>query len=292
MSAVQCSADFSLLVGVCFEILRSSTVTHNDEAPSELAQAMMDYLDCPCTFFGPASDDSRLMKAWQETCKRGAVEGFVPVIVTVDDTLFEMMLLNTDADKDVPDNSNNLSFNSDMVRQYRQRMLDGSLPDGRQVLNDMIDTRRSEADDDEINWENEVIGEPGRSWANDSFESYGDYEDGSQCPVILACIPVKNPWEVFAWIPMGNWNECPDTPELMAVARYWYEQHQAVPATMSHDVLEFTVPAAPDAEKARNLALEQYSFCPDIVDQSAPGMNVASLAEVLKKSSVWYFWWD
>ena len=41
-------------------------------------------------------------------------------------------------------------------------------------------------------------------------------------PLILAKIPVKNPWELFAWLPFGNWNECPDTPELMAVAKYWF----------------------------------------------------------------------
>ena len=35
-------------------------------------------------------------------------------------------------------------------------------------------------------------------------------------------IPVKNPWEIFAYLPFGNWNECPDTPDLMAVAKYWF----------------------------------------------------------------------
>ena len=38
-------------------------------------------------------------------------------------------------------------------------------------------------------------------------------------PLILAKIPVKNPWEVFAYLPFGGWNECPDTAELMAIAR-------------------------------------------------------------------------
>ena len=42
-------------------------------------------------------------------------------------------------------------------------------------------------------------------------------------PLILAKIPVKNPWEIFAYLPFGGWNECPNTPELMAVAKYWFE---------------------------------------------------------------------
>ena len=61
-------------------------------------------------------------------------------------------------------------------------------------------------------------------------------------PLILAKIPVKNPWEIFAYLPFGGWNECPNTPELMAVAKYWFEQHGAVPAAMSHDELEFDPP--------------------------------------------------
>ena len=58
------------------------------------------------------------------------------------------------------------------------------------------------------------------------------------CPFILAKIPVKNPWEIFACLPFGNWNACPDTPELMAAAKYWFEQ---------------------------------YGFCPDVLRQSAVG---------------------
>jgi len=57
------------------------------------------------------------------------------------------------------------------------------------------------------------------------FQSYWNSDNDMTYPLILAKIPVKNPWELFAWLPFGNWNECPDTPELMAVAKYWFEQH-------------------------------------------------------------------
>ena len=29
-------------------------------------------------------------------------------------------------------------------------------------------------------------------------------------PLVLAEIPVSRPWEIFAWLPFGGWNECPD----------------------------------------------------------------------------------
>ena len=111
-------------------------------------------------------------------------------------------------------------------------------------------------------------------------------------PLILAKIPVKNPWEIFAYLPFGNWNDCPDTPQLMAAAKYWFEQHGAVPAAMSHDELEFLLPAPVPKEKAMEVALEQYGFCPDIVDQEPEDATVGALADVLWQSIVWYFWWD
>ena len=69
-------------------------------------------------------------------------------------------------------------------------------------------------------------------------------------PLILAKIPVKNPWEIFAYLPFGGWNECPNTPELMAVTKYWFEKYGAVPAAMSHDELEFLLPTPVSQEKA------------------------------------------
>ena len=84
-----------------------------------------------------------------------------------------------------------------------------------------------------------VLGEMEGGYDNDRFSCYWDSDSHMTYPLILAKIPVKNPWEIFAYLPFGNWNECPDTPELMAVAKYWFEQHGAIPAAMSHDELEF-----------------------------------------------------
>ena len=100
-------------------------------------------------------------------------------------------------------------------------------------------------------------------------------------PLILAKIPVKNPWEIFAYLPFGGWNECPNTPELMAVAKYWFEQHGAVPAAMSHDELEFLLPAPVSEKEAIDVAVELYGFCPDVIDQGPEDATVGALADVL-----------
>ena len=108
-------------------------------------------------------------------------------------------------------------------------------------------------------------------------------------PTILAKIPVDEPWKVFAWLPFGGWNECPDTPTLMAVSKYWYERFGAVPAAITHDELEYILPEPIDDGSAIDTAIDQYGFCPDS-DQNHE--TVGELADELRQSTVWYMWWD
>ena len=150
--------------------------------------------------------------------------------------------------------------------------------------------RKEEAEDDDLDWDEEVLGEMEGGEPNDRFSSYWDDDTEMTYPLILAKIPVKNPWEIFAYLPFGNWNDCPDTPELMAAAKYWFQQHGAIPAAMSHDELEFELPTPISKERAMEVAVEQYGFCPDL-DQNEDG-SIGSLADVLWQSTVWYFWWD
>ena len=169
-------------------------------------------------------------------------------------------------------------------------MLSAPVKDGKAVLEELTGQRKEEAEDDDMDWEEEVLGEMEGGYDNDRFSCYWDSDSHMTYPLILAKIPVKNPWEIFAYLPFGNWNECPDTPELMAVAKYWFEQHGAVPAAMSHDELEFELPTPISKERAMEVAVEQYGFCPDL-DQNEDG-SIGSLADVLWQSTVWYFWWD
>ena len=94
-----------------------------------------------------------------------------------------------------------------------------------------------------------ILGEMEGGDTNDHFSNYWDDDTEMTYPLILAKIPVKNPWEIFAYLPFGNWNECPNTPEL-------------------------------------------YGFCPDVIGQGLEDSTVGALADVLRQSTVWYFWWD
>ncbi len=37
-----------------------------------------------------------------------------------------------------------------------------------------------------------------------------DFSTKKSMELILAKIPTEKPWEIFAWVPFGGWNECPD----------------------------------------------------------------------------------
>lgn len=54
----------------------------------------------------------------------------------------------------------------------------------------------------------------------DSYEAYNDLYVLSD-DIYLAMIPSENPYDVFAYIPMGNFNECPNNHELLAVFKHW-----------------------------------------------------------------------
>ena len=257
--------------------------------PSELAQAMMEYLDCECTYFPSMKDDDPITAAYSYAKRDSVQEGFVPVLIKADDeTLLECLVMNAD-----PENEADFyEFDLKNVTEYRKKMLSTSVKDGKAVLEEMIGLRKEEADDDDMEWEEEILGKMENGYENNRFSSYWEYDTDMTYPMILAKIPVKHPWEIFAYLPFGNWNECPDTPELMAVAKYWFEQYGAVPAVLTHDVLEFDLSTAISKECAMEVALEQYGFCPDIVDQGPEDATVGSLADVLRQSKVWYFWWD
>lgn len=268
----------------------SELEVYSEDEPLDLAEAMMKYLNCECTYFPSMKDDDPIMLAYNYAKRESVKEGFVPVLIKADDEiLWECLIMNSDPDSDGEDD---YTFAPDKVAEYRKKMLSAPVKNSKAVLEELIGQRKEEAEDDDMDWDEEILGEMEGGYDNRRFSSYWNSDNNMTYPLILAKIPVKNPWEIFAYLPFGGWNECPDTPELMAVAKYWFEQHGAVPAAMSHDELEFLLPAPVSEKEAIDVAVELYGFCPDVIDQGPEDATVGALADVLRQSTVWYFWWD
>lgn len=239
-----------------------------EDSGQTLAAAMAARFGYPCTYYPPAKDVSSILSDYREAREQGKTESFVPMLLS---------------------------------EEYVQGLLDGTLEPPEQSLvpseagQDVLQRRLEEAKQAYAeyggdSWEEEVIGEVSGGEAVDRFLSLWDSRKQQTVPMVLARIPVKNPWEVFTRLPFGGWNECPEDSEQMAVAKYWFEEYGAVPALMTLEVLEYVLPAPVSREKALNLALEQYAFCTDIVDQGV--QTVGRLADGLALSDHWFFWWD
>ena len=210
------------------------------------------------------------------------------MLIKPEESLLECLVMNADPKND----ADYYEFDPKTVVEYRKKMLSAPIKDGKAVLDALTDQRKAEAEDDDMDWKEEILGEMEGGYVNCCFSSYWDDDTEMTYPLILAKIPVKNPWEIFAYLPFGNRNECPGTEDLMAVAKYWFEQYSAVPGAMSHDELEFNLPAPVAEDRAMDVAVEQYGFCPDVIDQGPEDATVGTLADVLQQSTVWYFWWD
>lgn len=262
----------------------------NTHEPSPLVRVMMDYLDCPCRYFPPMEDDGPIIAAWEEARRRGDREGFTPVLVTVRERLWESLRMNACAEKE-----DLYAFDRSQVKQYRREIPESPLQEGEKWLAQRLEEIKKWMDRDAPNWDAEPTGEPDKGEEKHRFTGYWNYTTRKTEPILLAEIPARVPWEVFAWLPFGGWNECPDTLSLIAVCRHWRKRYMAVPAVVGQDTLEFILPAPVGPEDSIELAKEHCAFCPDIVDLTDAAEDESVLGKVaagLEKSTVWSFWWD
>jgi hypothetical protein len=106
--------------------------------------------------------------------------------------------------------------------------------------------------------------------------------------VIIGLLPTTDPTETAAHLCFGGWNDCPQPPVHILLARQWHEKYGALQVSNTYETVEFQV-AKPltDREDALRLAMDQCHWCSD----SVPETLQTAAAELLD-STVWVFWWD
>ena len=112
---------------------------------------------------------------------------------------------------------------------YRKKILDAPIKDGKAVLEQLAGQRREEAEDDDLDWAEEVLGEMEGGYDNCRFSCYWD----SDTNMSLSAYSGENSGEESVGYfshtcPLATGTSVPDTPELMAAAKYWFEQYGAV----------------------------------------------------------------
>lgn len=251
------------------------------EAYTESTRRIIESLDCPYQVFTSSQTANEVEEGYKLAAIRGKKEGFTPLLVVSSDILADIL----ESLKKEPSAR-------DTVIQQPEKNAEEML---KEWYEEFIEEYQ-EMDEEETReaWYSqtgeELVEELGETISE--FTSFCISSDNEIEETILLEIPVKNPWEVIAWVPMGGWNECPAADDMMEVCRYWYKKYGAVPALVSTDTLEFVLEQPVSKEESMQAAKEHYAFCTDRVDQGTETGTLAELASCISKSNYWFFWWD
>ncbi|MDR1541147.1 MAG: DUF4253 domain-containing protein [Clostridiales bacterium] len=237
------------------------------------AQEFQEMLPCDSIVIENPKNISEVMAEYKKLLKQGKADGFIPIIIVPSDSMLEIFEFASS------DEESGLSPTAIIEKANK---LDAE---------SILEKRRQEAWPDEHD-NHDIMGELKKSEPIKNFYCPVNHPSNLPYPqLVVAKIPTEKPWEAAAWIPLGGYNECPAPEEQVAVYRHWFEKYGAIPAAASYDIWELYVeqPVKSEAE-AQALALEQCSFCPDIIWQGMGSIN--ALAGSLIDSTVWFFWWD
>ena len=213
--------------------------------------------------------DKSILTLFEKELEKGKAEGYTPVILVNDSVIcrdIEYMLENgydvqSELQNELPD-----------AEAYLQERIDD--------LERMLGTSLDEA---------KGMGGMGLA-ASQGFTATASASMFGIVPEIaLVKLPTDKPWEAAIYIPFGGWNECPAPLEMAAVLKLWYEKYGAVPAAISHDILDMVSSAELSNDDALTVARQMIAFDNDLLFM---GVSANKLANSIKRSKVWSFWWD
>ena len=254
-------------------------------AMDEAVRRFTSLMDCPCTILGNDCSDEKATARYEEALERGRKEGFWPCIAYLDEFLQESMDIAMEDDSE----TDSRELNREDMRRWCEKQLRKPVGDGKAVLQARRrETRESVEEDEAGAWQHDAMDT--ETEADEAEAVNGLVQASDTAVAVLLEIPVKEPWQIFAWLPYGGWNECPETDKHMSVAKYWYERYGAVPAAIGGDTLQYYLTKPLPTAYLEEAAQEHFAYCEDSVYQGYG--SVAALRAAIGKSSYWFFWWD
>lgn len=290
------------------EIESSENKIPIEQEMSKQAKIMKSFLNCNCKYYPLNTEDNDIICGYLESLQRSKEEHFIPIIVDISDNLLDAVIMNTVVDSDddsesimdlgIREDTNVEDFfkngtidfeTSEVIERYRKNMISKDFSAGKYLLDEMIENNREyfggyELEKDELEVEDDPTADVDDLDFEDEMEKHGE--------ILIAEIPVKNPWEIFAYIPFGGWNDCPGNEDIMSISKYWFEKYGAIPFEISHNTLEYIVEKPVDDEDKIRFTEEFYAFCPDSVDKYMESFNIDKLAKKIYKNKLWNFQWN
>lgn len=239
---------------------------------SDTAKYIVDKLGFDCKILAAGSECEDILNCYNEMVEEGKKLGYTPVIVPSDE-YFELFV---DEDYSV------------------EELCKEDILNGKELLDKFLKMSFGEEDESLISSKIEELKGEFNDTPDDmsGHVSLYDYSTGACGEVSILKVPTTKPWEVVAYIPFGGFNDCPLPKDMMAICKYWYEEYGAIPMIISHDVLEFRLPAPVPEEKSMDVAIEHFAFSPDRVHQCTSTYTLDEVAASIAVSNAWYFWWD
>ncbi len=240
----------------------------------ESTKRIAERFQCRYTVFEKGTAPEPVEQAYRRALEAGRTEGFYPAIFLLDEYAVEWLeeVVSQDYDRD--------------------EIIANCGDNGKEILEERYQEYMEDLELDEEGQE-DFIGNETEGEVLHHFIGYCSFSDCNlEADVLLLELPVRHPWEIIGYLPMGGWNECPGPEEMISICKYWYEKYQAIPAVFTHDVMEFYAPAGLNGADSLEAAKEHYAFCVDRVDQGTRTYKLSELAAGLEGSDVWYFWWD
>lgn len=290
------------------EIESSENKIPIEQEMSKQAKIMKSFLNCNCKYYPLNTEDNDITCGYLESRQRSKEEHFIPIIVDISDNLLDAVIMNTVVDSDddsesimdlgIRENKKRDEFfkngiidfeTSEVIERYRKNMVSKDFSAGKDLLDEMIENNREyfggyELEKDELEVEDDPTADVDDLDFEDEMEKHGE--------ILIAEIPVENPWEIFAYIPFGGWNDCPGNEDIMSISKYWFEKYGAIPFEISHNTLEYIVEKPVDDEDKIRFTEEFYAFCPDSVDKYMESFNIDKLAKKIYKNKLWNFQWN
>ena len=240
----------------------------------ESTKRIAERFQCRYTVFEKGTAPEPVEQAYRRALEAGRTEGFYPAIFLLDEYAVEWLeeVVSQDYDRD--------------------EIIANCGDNGKEILEERYQEYMEDLELDEEGQE-DFIGNETEGEVLHHFIGYCSFSDCNlEADVLLLELPVRHPWEIIGYLPMGGWNECPGPEEMISICKYWYEAYQAIPAVFTHDVMEFYAPAGLNGADSLEAAKEHYALCVDRVDQGTRTYKLSELAAGLEGSDVWYFWWD
>ena len=238
--------------------------------------------DFDLEYFENGKSLEHIISRFKELMQEGKKAGFTPIIVSG----LEVLLEKIDLDLDDED----FELNQENMKKYTKEIIKKS-----KEINakDFFEEKKFEMEEFEYDFPNGLVYDETDEQYDDGLNYISSFiEYSTEKPkddIAILKLPTDKPYEVFAYIPMGGFNDCPMPQDMVVVAKYWYEKFGAIPVSITYDEVEFVVEKPPtDKKDVDHLAIEQTVFCIDIVEQGVG--SVEELAKGLKNSPYWYFW--